>query len=121
LTYLEPEKAALNLARVYRQRSKGAQALKMSNLALEANRYYQPAYIFKNQLLLGQGRLELAIGCLKQASSRLPKDPKILLALAKDYIRAGDISNARKCFHDILGIAPKSKQAKVARDYLALL
>lgn len=120
LTYLSPERAALNLARLYQQTDRPQKAADLALRAIEENDRFEPAYLVLNEVLVSQGQIEEALTRLETAQAKLPKRPAILLALAENHLRVGNTAYARTWFQRIIAAAPQSEEAEVARDYLAL-
>ena len=120
LTYLNPERAALHLAQLYRQTGETQEAVDMTQKALQENERFLPAHLFLNDLLVAQGRIEKALTHLQKAEATFPDQPQILLALAENNLRLGNTVYARTWFERILTVAPESEAAAMARDYLGL-
>ncbi|MFO7718369.1 MAG: tetratricopeptide repeat protein [Thermodesulfobacteriota bacterium] len=120
LTYLNPERAALHLAQLYRQTGEMEKAMNMAQKALRENERFLPAHLFLNELLVAQGRIDKALTRLQEAESIFPDQPQILLALAENNLRLGNTVYARTWFERILTVAPESEAAAMARDYLGL-
>ena len=121
-TYLNPEFPAYNLARLYEEEGKSAQAVKMARQSFKANPAFVPASMLLSRLLTEDGRLEDAEEVLNRALRAQPKNTRLMLALAETLLRQGEHKQAREWFERIVQSAdPKSDTAQVARDYLELL
>lgn len=120
-TYLTPEYAAYNLARLAKERSRPEAALKYCRRAQEFNWRYGPVYFLLSELLVEKGQIREAVNYLRQGVKAQPENAELWLRLAENQLRLGHSSDAIESFQHIVEQAPESEPAEVARDYLGLL
>lgn len=121
LTYLTPEYAAYNLARLYQNSGELHKALEYAQTAIDKKRNYAPAYILIADLLAEQSQAEKALKWLKKGVQSNPQNPGLMLRLAENHLRLGNKENALYWFQQIIQYRPSSEEAQVAQDYLDIL
>jgi tetratricopeptide (TPR) repeat protein len=119
-TYLTPEYAAYNLARLYRKQERPQQAIEYGNKALRENWRYLPAYFLLAELYTEQGQAGEAKDILERGVEAYPDNERLWLQYGKIQLRLGQREQAAQSFQRVLDIAPDSDPAQVARDYLDL-
>lgn len=120
-TYLTPEYAAYNLARLFQKQSQRKKALDYAQLALEKNQGYWPARLLLADILVEMGRIANAVEILRKGLAKTPDNVQLMLSLAENYLRLGENRHATTWFARILEQDPESAEAQVARDYLDIL
>jgi len=121
VTYMTPEKAAYNLARLWRKRNNPDKALEFARKSIQENWRFSPGYILAADLLQNRGKDKEALSLLRQGAEADPNNMELLLKLAENLVRSGKDQKAKKWFRRIDQERPKSPQAEVARDYLEFL
>ncbi|MDQ7032262.1 MAG: tetratricopeptide repeat protein [Desulfonauticus sp.] len=121
LTYSTPELPALNMARLYLKQGNYDQAQKYVRLSIQKNWRYADAYLFLARLLTQEEKLEQANKVLQQGVEAVPEDPRLILEYAKSLLKLGYSQKAKHWFKELVQNYAKTKEAKVARDYLEFL
>ncbi len=121
VTYMTPEKAAYNLARLWRQKGNTKKALRFARSSVDENWRFAPGYILAAELMRKRGNPEEALGLLRQGAEAVPENLELTLDLAESLVRAGNEQEAKKWFKRIAQNNPESQQAEVAQDYLEFL
>ncbi|MBA4305541.1 MAG: hypothetical protein C0429_02270 [Sphingopyxis sp.] len=79
------------------------------------------AWLLSATLARRENKLPDALAFIKTAAALGPRDPAVALEAGNIAIAAGDDTNARKQWEQVLAIAPNSRQAASAKAQLAAL
>ena len=121
LTYVTPEFAAYNLGSLLLRQGRFQEAEEFGRKALSRNWRYIPAYKLLSDVFVAQNRMDDAEAVLKSGLEADMDSTSTMLALAEHQVRIGKSVEARDLFKRIATQYPKSREAKVAQDYLDLL
>ena len=121
LTYVTPEFSAYNLGNLLLRQGRLAEAEDFGRKALARNWRFIPAYKLLSDVFVAQNRMDEAEAVLKSGLEADMDSTSTMLALAEHQVRIGKTFEARDLFKRIVTKYPKSREAKVAQDYLDLL
>jgi len=121
LTYVTPDIAATNLGTLMLRQGRAKEAEEFGRKALTRNWRYIPAYKLLSDAFAAQNRMDEAEAVLKSGLEADMGSTSTMLALAEHQVRMGKTAEARELFERIATQYPKSREAKVAQDYLGLL
>ena len=121
LTYVTPEFAAYNLGNLLLRQGRLAEAEDFGRKALARNWRFIPAYKLLSDVFVAQNRMDEAEAVLKSGLEADMDSTSTMLALAEHQVRIGKTFEAGELFKRIATKYPKSREAKVAQDYLDLL
>ena len=121
LTYVTPEFAAYNLGNLLLRQGRLAEAEDFGRKALARNWRFIPAYKLLSDVFAAQNRMDEAEAVLKSGLEADMDSTSTMLALAEHQVRIGKTFEAGELFKRIVTKYPKSREAKVAQDYLDLL
>jgi Tfp pilus assembly protein PilF len=121
LTYVTPEFPAYNLGTLLLRQGRIKEAEEFGRKALARNWRYVPAHKLLSDAFTAQNRMDEAEKVLKSGLEADMNSLPTMLALAELQVRMGKTKEAKDFFARIITQNPKSREAKVARDYLGLL
>ena len=116
-----PEHSARNLGQSYLEEKNPAQAEVWFRTAIQRNKSYADAYLSLADTLLGENRIDEAIGQLEAGGKEIPDDPGVLLALGQAYHRAGRFSEARSRWEKVAAKDPGGPAGRRALELLRTL
>ena len=121
-TYLTPEFAAFNLARLYQDQGRTQKAGELARRSLDHKPGFVPAMVLLNDLLIADNRIQEAVDIVSRGLQAQPDNVRLMQELAENLLRLGRQKQARQWFERIAKTAdPTSQAAQVAADYLELL
>lgn len=121
LTYVTPEFPAYNLGVLLLRQGRAEEAEEFGRKALARNWRYVPAHKLLSDALVAQNRMDEAEDVLQSGLEADMNSLPTMLALAEHQMRMGKTSEAKDFFERIIAQNPKSREAKVAKDYLGLI
>ncbi|AOY01213.1 tetratricopeptide repeat protein [Jeongeupia sp. USM3] len=89
----------------------------------EANRIkpdWEPAILYRAQLMGKSSTPQARIDYLKSAEGKLPKSMALRSALAREYVEAGQLAGALKVYDEMLALQPNNLEALTGSGLVAL-
>lgn len=120
-TYPTPERAYLNLGRLYESQGRRDEAIAMLRRSVEANTSFHAGHYELAGLLEQEGKLREAAELYEVAAPSYRASASYHLRLGITYFRLDDPIRARQHFNEVREIAPGSEAAAKAAEYLALM
>lgn len=113
-----PELSARNLGQAFYEERSYDEALKWFQTSVKRNIKYTDAQLGLADSLVAMGRIDEATVQLESASSTLPDDPAIALALGEAYYKAGRFAEARTKLEQAARSDPGGPAGRRAADVL---
>lgn len=120
-TYPTPERAYLNLGKLYESQGRRQEAITMMRRSVEANTGFHQGHYELAGLLEKDGRLEEAAQLYEVAAPTFRGSATYHLRLGLTYFRLGRKVEARRQFEQVRELSPGSESAAKAAEYLELL
>ncbi|HVO10898.1 MAG TPA: tetratricopeptide repeat protein [Vicinamibacteria bacterium] len=113
-----PEISAYNLGRAYLEEKNYAEATNWLRTSVNRNKAYSLPYLLLAETLLATGRADDAIVQLEAGVREAPKDPDLLLALGRAYLKVGKLAQARMRLDDAVKADPSGPVGRAAAEQL---
>jgi len=113
-----PEISAYNLGRAYLEEKNYADAANWLRTSVTRNKAYSLPYLLLAETLLATGRADDAVAQLEAGVREIPKDPELLLALGRAYLKVGKLAQARMRLDDAVKADPSGPAGRAASEQL---
>lgn len=105
---------------VHAMQSREAVAITELDAALDLRAWWEPAVLYRNQLLVQRKMPEQAISFLQQAVDKKPMQLSFRLALARTLADAKREAEARVVYEEIIALSPDNLESLISAGLLAL-
>ncbi len=113
-----PEISAYNLGRAYLEEKNYTDAVNWLRTSITRNKAYSSPYLLLAETLLATGRADDAVAQLEAGVREVPKDPELLLALGRAYLKVGKLAQARMRLDDAVKADPSGPAGRAAAEQL---
>ena len=113
-----PDQTAANLGQSYLDEKNYVEAARWYQTAIQKNDAYGRGYVGMAHSLLGQNRLDEALGMLEKGMAKTPDDKELLFMLGDVYFKAGRFADARAKLDAIIKADPAGPYGRRAAEQL---